>query len=901
MDKVINPETKKPILIGKGVYNKLISNGYIYDNVTNSLIKGSPNGSSPASPALTPSYGSSASTASTASTGSSGTTVNPKTNRTITIGGSVYKNLVKEGYHFDITSGRMIIGESGRVRDLCPLYVDDDYIGMQPESLNDEDMENLESLGIMSLSSMPDEVISIYNQLGNKQEQSKGEYFWIPIKLKFKNILAYGDDIYHNIDFIDGINVIYSPNMTGKTSIINMILFTITNDIKTNIIHNGKSEGVIELHIKHASNIYTITKKLKLINGAVDVVTTRSENCGDIKFSMGITNKYMFDLSDNERFAYFSQLCDFKTVQSQIKHTLNQYIQSLNTNKTILSQLVITNGDILKESIEKEYETVKRNELLKTELNNKVIDLVKSGTQLQIKKKTKVSVSFNSLTLDEIDTSIQNLNSELNTYSKMIILESKAFKDKSIVESMIESYKSLSSISFDINIDVEKRIKDLTSMLTNEGKDNREEIAILEHYLSDHIFDNKYKVHDPIEHPNEHLDIKELVSELKTFTCNMPIKEYEVIHYDMYHVRLKELQDLPQISLLPENILSHIFGLLKAYIKIPEQTSVVIPIEEYNKILDLEHINTGKENQCEINDLKCGRFNYLKSEINYYHQHLDLLKKQTTNYIRNIEIENELEKLKHQSEDDIQIRESINKFYKYIKIIDINKQLQTLETQKLNFNNEKEHAIIIKQLADINSEMLQFETEISKITTVISKSQQKIGSLETQINQNRINIERVSQLNIINEQLNHDILLYTECDRVFILLPQLTILNYLKQFVMHVNMILCKYTKYQLVAKLNKESINMHLVGSDGIILKYPSGFESIIIKIAMERAMHTIQTNVSTSNMLFIDDIFGCFDEIRINNVLPDLIHMIKEYYQSILILSCERLQIVADNEIKL
>ena len=369
--------------------------------------------------------------------------------------------------------------------------------------------------------------------------------------------------------------------------------------------------------------------------------------------------------------------------------------------------------------------------------------------------------------------------------------------------------------------------------------------------------------------------------------------------YEKYTAHLKDLQSRH----MTEDTLTYIFKTLKSYVKQGQTLTdfVVIPYGEYMKILDIEK-GSDESSDHHIDEHKRGRYNYLRSEVNYYHQVLFQLRKQLEDYNMHVKLTDDLNallKVQQNSEEDTQIRESISKFHKYIRIIDIGKQLNELELKKQNYDNDQELYAIIEQLKNLQSETSGYESEISKINTVLSKSQQKIGSLDAQFNQNQLNIDRMNQLTLSTDQLSNDIAIYTESDKVFSKLPNILITDHVKHFVHFTNTILRRHTNLYLVAKLTERcTIDMHIIGDKGLILKYPSESESVMIKIAINRALQELTTRNSSGssewhpNMLCLDDVFNCFDEMALHETMPEILKMIKSYYDVILILSHEKLQ---------
>lgn len=113
-----------------------------------------------------------------------------------------------------------------------------------------------------------EEVIKLHNLLKQNVDVENSDEIscWKIVKLRFQNMFIYGDNLINCIDFTDGIHNICSQKITGKTSIINIILFALFDQVndnlskKTNIVHLGKCNGFIELTIMHNDLYYVIEK-----------------------------------------------------------------------------------------------------------------------------------------------------------------------------------------------------------------------------------------------------------------------------------------------------------------------------------------------------------------------------------------------------------------------------------------------------------------------------------------------------------------------------------------------------------------------------------------------------------------------------------------------------------------
>lgn len=109
-------------------------------------------------------------------------------------------------------------------------------------------------------------IINLHNSVKRDFENSNNFFCWNIVQLRFKNMFIYGDDKINTIDFNDGIFNICSPNMTGKSSIVYIILFALFDQTshnfskKTNIVHLGKLEGFINLTFIHNGQLFLIEK-----------------------------------------------------------------------------------------------------------------------------------------------------------------------------------------------------------------------------------------------------------------------------------------------------------------------------------------------------------------------------------------------------------------------------------------------------------------------------------------------------------------------------------------------------------------------------------------------------------------------------------------------------------------
>ena len=181
------------------------------------------------------------------------------------------------------TSG-VEIGDTFQKENLRDLAVQEKLIGEYLEDYKiDEDLEK----NIRALNKKYKQIIE------NNDETYRNVDFEI-LELKWSNLFNYGED--NRIDFTNynGITGIYGRNFSGKSSIVDSLLFTIYNSISKNsrknlnIINNNKNEGFGQVKIRRGNKIYTIrretSKYLKRLKGSetVEAKTVVDFSCWDI-------------------------------------------------------------------------------------------------------------------------------------------------------------------------------------------------------------------------------------------------------------------------------------------------------------------------------------------------------------------------------------------------------------------------------------------------------------------------------------------------------------------------------------------------------------------------------------------------------------------------------------------
>jgi len=106
-----------------------------------------------------------------------------------------------------------------------------------------------------------------YNEIVNKEEEISRNVNWRLLNFKWDNLFNYGEGNSVSFDNLGGIVGIFGKNFSGKSSIIDGILYTLFNTTSKNerknlnIINQNKGYGSGELEIAIGPKIYTICRK----------------------------------------------------------------------------------------------------------------------------------------------------------------------------------------------------------------------------------------------------------------------------------------------------------------------------------------------------------------------------------------------------------------------------------------------------------------------------------------------------------------------------------------------------------------------------------------------------------------------------------------------------------------
>ncbi len=118
------------------------------------------------------------------------------------------------------------------------------------------------------------ELFTVHDQISSvctdrkeaKQEHHAGSGQWSIRTIVFQNLFAYGADMENVLEFDNGVYNLSSQNMTGKTSLCNIVLFALFGCVSENlskldnIVHEGKTSAFVTLTFEHNGQEYLISR-----------------------------------------------------------------------------------------------------------------------------------------------------------------------------------------------------------------------------------------------------------------------------------------------------------------------------------------------------------------------------------------------------------------------------------------------------------------------------------------------------------------------------------------------------------------------------------------------------------------------------------------------------------------
>jgi len=709
------------------------------------------------------------------------------------------------------------------------------------------------------------ELLEVNKAINDEIKKTDSLYYvkWLPLELKWRNFFSYGEhENYVDFRKLKGITAIIGKNRTGKSSILNIILFALySNSPKINkieeAINERKDNAFLEFTIQIENDIYKIIKELERKKGGKVSTSLTFEKLNkktnkfeiedrdtntDTKqyiiqlmgiyddvltstFSMqGETEKFL-NSDKSERRSYINKFIGLNIFERLYKQSstyensfnsvinagkINDYESEIQTKRMSIQQQ--------KDSVDAykllKLEEEEKLELLEKELKDKLVDL-------EVKKKGVHSVKE----YDGIKNRIFQLNSDISVCEKQI----QSYKKKlELEEESIEKIKK---------VDVEKCTQD-----NQKGLDeiNRELTKL-------NSSDEKLtKIKEELEKKRENnKSVKEKITkiELKIKELEINISSYkrqtEILQKQPWMVdnELCKTCELSKDAFLSLNLLTEKQGLLEkskavqSQLKLNYDDSVDNQIKEKNEEIKKQNILIKKYNDEKSSKLE--EINNLQKISNK----LELLKKSVENI--NTQLVVLSEKLNNLKD------EHLEKSVKLQELEKINKELEDLKYLEKELKDKENDKIKYKKTVN------EYVDNINKLNTSIAVDEEKIITLTEKFDE-------------YNNALSQKVLYETYRKIVHRNgLPSTVLENFIPSLNKSVNNYLEDIVNFKVEFKLEDENLRIYMFTDENYKrdVKSCSGFEKTILSFSI-RASLSEYSILPKADIIIFDEGFGTMDE---------------------------------------
>lgn len=773
------------------------------------------------------------------------------------------------------------------------------------------------------------------------EEYKEGEIVAIKniklLELEFENLCTYGSNNKINFRNIKGLNLLCGKNGLGKTSIIDIILFSIykkfstgsSNEILNRNFNEGYSIITVELNgavykIKRNINIFNKSnrRKLEIYKNNIDVTCSTKKITEDYivktfgSYEDMLMTSTILQVGENfvekkDKHSVITKQLGFETYDIIFEKIKKEY----NRLKSVASAKKLTNIDyqkIINENIEEEkkeqHEFKKVNEQIQEHsneiflINSKLDNDIKNNNVENLKKrqtKIKSEIEKNNNKLNNYEFYNYDLNLELEKNN--IITENELINDK--IQSIYKNIINIEQIKLDFNFI--KKLKDTVTKITENIKNKEDENTQIKTELQLDI--NIIVDYDYINKIQKNIDEQQKIIN-------------EIVNTNKILVLLRENN---------QNLLKHQFSLRCKNCKhnkiIHEEMGYLKEIEMYeNKLLELNESKDDSDYKSTIIKLtqiikNNEQLNKYMLELNKINSQIDLENEKITK--NKINEKNKLLNEKYEvkiNDEKNKYNENKNKYKRIQECIEIikninllNKEFNKNELLISKLNKYQEELIRVNIIEDQNKELLKQSKIINeridkcknKLCMAIHEKE-KEDKLKKEIDSQKHRYKLLNKIcslyydskveykDIADEpklKIKKKLEKYKQLNNNHIGIKTYMINKKLKILETRLNNLLNDITTFQIAILIENSEIDFYkILNKDTekyLNIKRLSGYERTCFNIAIRVALNSMNV-IMKNNFLIIDEGFGTCDDKNIFNII-NLIDVIKKDYETVIIIS--------------
>jgi DNA repair exonuclease SbcCD ATPase subunit len=668
---------------------------------------------------------------------------------------------------------------------------------------------------------------------------------WNLLDLEFSNLFAYGENNKLNFTKLPNNEIVglFAPNSHGKSSLIDIILFSLYENFSRNvdsryrtipsyIVNNNKNWFETKIRFKLGSDIYTIHKKGKVVG------KNSSKTGKTIQFQI---NSFFKNDSDN-----LTRKDRFET-QKEIDNIIGNY------DDFCLTTLFLQN----KEKNFYDMKSVDRKEflynLLSLEQFNKMYDDFKQHDKIAKIKFDDLKHQIESMDIDNINENIKSLNKQLNkinkTKNKFIISKNKYNKIKN---SLIKKINNDSSIINNTLIDNKlnfshilllKEYVEICNLINNSTT-----FQYINTFNTD-LFINIFIKIGKIDLTEDNYNIDNLINDNNIFKKSLSYKLLVDRNYQIY------LDTQIELNIIKEQIIQNEINIncnvclkrrnILDKLKL-EHDILLNKIDELTKDFPL---GIGRMNMEEIK-------NYYYSIFNKYNENKIKIYK----YINNLAYD-----IKNKYSSNFYYNS--NNDYKFIEYLRIN--IKYLENKK-----------IINKLNKVDRKINYIDEKLNNINNTSNKISFELATF----------LERQNSFN----KIKNDYIDYSKKYNIYSALKKATHINGIPSTIIStklseiqhkVNLLIAPFINKNIKIVLDSNNILVHILDSNNDIINILGGMEMFIINIAFKIALANVSV-LPKNRMIIIDEGVSVLDKEHIDK-FDKIAEFLNSNYNNVILIS--------------
>lgn len=728
-----------------------------------------------------------------------------------------------------------------------------------------------------------EEILHIHERLHDDIEESDMNYKntlpWNIKEIEFMNIFCYGGDIVNKITLNSGITGILAANASGKTNILNTILYGLFGNIYTRN-QNQNNRNIISRFTK--KNELYVKLTIEMSNGDLYYIERRAKNKkrGEVYLP--------------------TETVDFSNGSKMLNLT-----NKVETEKLIRETLSFSTKDDF--------------------ILTNMISNISYGSNISI-------ISMNGSQLDEIFNNMFNLNKYKLLHSEAKVICKKLSQEKTGYEAQIDMIKK----KLDLNIAKER--KDLTCLeeKLNEEKKKKE---LLMGEMED-LFEKISKVNKKTATIKES---KELLTSKINENKEILSTEQMEVHIDketFYETECERLSKLlknsdlfdclksKKVDNIKERDITDIEKQISFYEGKKQQISFSADItEEYIKakkiiqsykkedkldlavvketIKNMKYIDKTKHYVLEpeqreslLEDLDKTYIN--NEDYSKYQKIIEDKEKRDVMIKENIEIQQALAKLKMELKYNKinyahKLKETVTKYTDYLELIDLYYETEELEEKVKVLDNNNEYNELIKSKEMISKDIREADKQITEMTTKISIIDSKIKSYEENVLLNE-------ELELKLKRHEREIKLYKKYMDITHSknLPKQLITNLVKNICVDANNMI--FNLCGLICEIHETDKWEIVIKKQNIIIgpEHCSGYERFVINTSLKIAFDRFK-QLPTIKLFLLDEVIDCVSEDNFDQIDILLLNLKKHYSNVFLISHNEELKKKVEHRISI